>query len=121
MLPRRHILDVWESTTDKDQLAVASTGALVIDAIKDCSRRDDLVLDPFGGSGTTLIAAEKSRRRARLIEIDPAYVDVAIRRWQKLTGGSATHGASGHTFSDVAKDQPLQPLQSNRGHKYEGI
>ena len=95
--------------------------ALVIDAIKDCSRRDDLVLDPFGGSGTTLIAAEKSRRRARLIEIDPAYVDVAIRRWQKLTGGSATHGASGHTFSDVAKDQPLQPLQSNRGHKYEGI
>jgi DNA modification methylase len=95
--------------------------ALVIDAIKDCSRRGDLVLDPFGGSGTTLIAAEKSRRRARIIEIDPAYVDVAIRRWQRLSGRSAIHGASGRTFSDVAKDQPSQPPQNNHSHKNEEI
>lgn len=86
--------------------------ALVIDAIKDCSRRGDLVLDPFGGSGTTLIAAEKSRRRAHVIEIDPAYVDVAIRRWQQLTGCAAIHDASGHTFSDIANN--LQKPTTNQ-------
>ena len=63
--------------------------ALVIDAIKDCSRRNEIVLDPFAGSGTTIIAAEKSGRRARGIEIDPLYVDLAIRRWQLLTGKTA--------------------------------
>jgi DNA modification methylase len=63
---------------------------LVADAIKDCSKRQGIILDPFGGSGTTLIAAEKTGRRARLIEIDPHYCDVVIRRWEKLTGGKAT-------------------------------
>jgi DNA modification methylase len=87
-----------------DDLAIHPTVkpvALVIDAIKDCSRSNDVVLDPFGGSGTTLIAAEKSRRRARLIEIDPAYVDVTIRRWQQLTGEVAVHAGSGRTFRSV--------------------
>jgi DNA modification methylase len=79
--------------------------ALVIDAIKDCSRRGEIVLDPFGGSGTTIIAAEKSQRRARAVEIDPLYVDVAIRRWEKLTDGQATHGPSGHTFTKVAEER----------------
>jgi DNA modification methylase len=74
--------------------------ALVADAIKDCSRRGDLVLDPFGGSGTTLIAAEKAKRRAALIELDPPYVDVTIRRWQTFTGGTAVHAATGSLFSD---------------------
>jgi len=55
---------------------------LVADAIKDCSRRGDLVLDPFGGSGTTLIAAEKTGRSARLIEYDPAYCDTILRRFE---------------------------------------
>jgi DNA modification methylase len=77
--------------------------ALVIDAIKDCSRRGEIVLDPFGGSGTTIIAAEKSRRRARVIEIDPIYVDVAIRRWQSLTGGTAILANSDLSFSEVAQ------------------
>ena len=54
--------------------------ALVADAIKDCSRRGEIVLDPFGGSGTTLIAAEKTGRLARLIEFDPAYCDTILRR-----------------------------------------
>jgi DNA modification methylase len=76
--------------------------AMVIDALKDCSRKGDIVLDPFGGSGTTLIAAEKSRRRASIIEIDPGYVDVTIRRWEKLTGQSAIHAATGKTFSERA-------------------
>lgn len=75
--------------------------ALVADAIRDCSRRDGLVLDPFGGSGTTLLAAERTGRRARLIEIDPIYVDVAIRRWQDRTGGQATLTATGQSFEEV--------------------
>ena len=72
--------------------------ALVADAIKDCSRRDGLVLDPFGGSGTILIAAERTGRKARALEIDPAYVDVAVRRWQAYAGKSAVLAGSGETF-----------------------
>ena len=63
--------------------------ALVADAIKDCSRRGGLVLDPFCGSGTILIAAERTGRKARALEIDPTYVDVAVRRWQAYAGKSA--------------------------------
>ncbi len=59
--------------------------ALVMDAIKDCSKRGGIVLDAFGGSGTTLIVAERKGRKARLLEIDPLYVDVIIRRWEALT------------------------------------
>ena len=67
--------------------------ALVIDAIRDCSRRGDIVLDSFGGSGTTLIACEKAGRKARLIELDPTYCDQIVRRWQKLMrkGGARDH------------------------------
>jgi DNA modification methylase len=73
--------------------------ALVADAIRDVSHRGEIVLDPFGGSGTTLLAAEKTGRRARLIELDPAYVDVAIRRWQALTGKEAVLAATGESFA----------------------
>lgn len=62
--------------------------ALISDAIKDCSKRNDIILDPFGGSGTTLLAAERTGRQARLIEIDPYYCDATIERWRKMTGGS---------------------------------
>lgn len=79
--------------------------ALVIDAIKDCSHRGDIVLDPFSGSGTTLIAAQKSGRRARAVEIDPLYVDVAIRRWQKLTGKQAVMDVTGETFEEIAEQR----------------
>ena len=84
--------------------------ALVIDAIKDCSRRGDIVLDPFSGSGTTIMAAQKSRRRARAIELDPLYVDVAIRRWQAYTGQTATMVLTGETFAEVEqrRSDPLQ-------------
>lgn len=73
--------------------------ALVADAIKDVTHRGEIVLDPFGGSGATLLAAEKTGRRARLIELDPAYVDVTLRRWQELTGKDAIHAASGESFA----------------------
>ena len=56
--------------------------ALVVDAIQDCSRRGEIVLDPFAGSGTTLIAAEKTGEAGTVVEIDPRYVDVTITRWE---------------------------------------
>ena len=73
--------------------------ALVERAIRNSSKSRDIVLDPFGGSGTTMIAAERSGRRARLIELDPKYVDVIVQRWQDLTGGSATHATTGQQFN----------------------
>jgi DNA modification methylase len=78
--------------------------ALVADAIKDCSKQGDIVLDPFCGSGTTIIAAERTGRKARALEIDPIYVDVAIRRWEQLTGKSATL-SSGETFEEVTEQR----------------
>jgi DNA modification methylase len=62
---------------------------MVADAIKDSSLRGDVVLDPFGGSGTTLIAAEQTGRQARLIELDPLYCDIILSRWENLTGQHA--------------------------------
>jgi DNA modification methylase len=87
--------------------------ALVVDAIKDCSRRAEIVYDPFVGSGTTIIAAQKSRRVARAIEIDLAYVDVAIRRWQKLTGEQAVHASTDQSFSEITAERSRQPQQIN--------
>jgi DNA modification methylase len=74
--------------------------ALIADAIKDVSVAKDLVLDPFCGSGTILIAAERTGRHARAIEIDLKYVDVAIRRWQLYTGKHATDAATGMSFEE---------------------
>jgi DNA modification methylase len=76
--------------------------ALVADAILDCTARGDIVLDGFLGSGTTVIAAERTGRRGFGTELDPAYVDTLIRRWQKLTGDFARHSESGRTFDDLA-------------------
>jgi DNA modification methylase len=86
-----------------DELAMHPTvkpAAMVADAIKDCSRRGEIVFDPFAGSGTTIIAAQKCRRLARTVEIDPAYVDVAVRRWQKLTGEGAIHETDKLSFDE---------------------
>jgi len=74
---------------------------LIIDAIKDASKRGEIVLDCFGGSGSTLIAAEKARRRARLIEYEPTYCEVTIGRWETLTGKAAVLEATGETFAEV--------------------
>ena len=76
--------------------------ALIADAIRDCSRRGEIVLDCFGGSGSTLIAAENTGRNARLIEYDPLYCDTIVRRWEKLTGKRATLAVTGETFEDLA-------------------
>jgi DNA modification methylase len=79
--------------------------ALVAEAIKDCSRRGEIVLDPFGGSGTTLIAAEKTGRLARLIEFDPAYCDTILRRFERVTGKQGTCAANGASFEEVAQER----------------
>jgi DNA modification methylase len=76
--------------------------ALVSDAILDCTDRGDIVLDGFLGSGTTVIAAEHTGRRCYGLEIDAAYIDTIICRWQKLTGGNARHAVSGRSFEDLA-------------------
>lgn len=74
------------------------------------------MLDPFGGSGTTLIAAQKSGRRARLIEYDPAYCDVILRRFEATTGDRATLAENGQSFEGVAKQRIGSPdnTKSNR-------
>lgn len=111
----RYRTNVWDyagissiSANRSDDLAMHPTVkpvAMVADAIRDCSKRGDIVLDAFGGSGSTLIAAEKCGRAARLIEFDPGYCDVIIERWQKLTGKRAVLAANGVGFEDVADDR----------------
>jgi hypothetical protein len=115
--------NVWEydgansfSTNRAEELAMHPTVKpvqLFVDAIKDCSHRKDIVLDPFGGSGTTVIASQKSGRRARVMELDPLYCDVIIRRWQEFSGEAAIHQRSGRSFADIeaatiAKNQSAQ-------------
>jgi DNA modification methylase len=76
--------------------------ALVADALLDCSARGEIVLDAFLGSGTTLLAAERIGRICYGIEIDPLYVDVAIRRWQKHTGDDAVHTSTRKRFTELS-------------------
>jgi len=71
-------------------------------ALTNSSKAGDSVLDLFGGSGSTLIAAEKTGRNARLMELDPKYVDVIVKRWQAFTGKDAVHADSGQTFNEIA-------------------
>ena len=107
----RYRSNVWEyagvnilSRAGRNELAVHPTvkpTALVADAIKDCSHRNGIVLDPFAGSGTILIAAERTGRQARAIEIDPHYCDVAVKRWQSYSGKSAVHAENKQSFDDV--------------------
>jgi DNA modification methylase len=109
----RHRTNVWSyagaNAFGADRLAeiamhpTTKPVALVADAIRDCSRRGDIVLDSFGGSGTTLIACEGTHRKARLIELDPLYCDLIVRRWQQLTGLKAVHAVTGRPFETVDK------------------
>ena len=73
--------------------------ALICDILLDASTKGDIVVDPFGGSGTTLIAAEKLGRKARLIELDPAYCDTILRRWQRWSGETAFRVTDGMSFT----------------------
>jgi DNA modification methylase len=95
------------STDEGNLLALHPTVkpvALVADAIMDVTARGDTVLDPFLGSGTTVIAAERTGRVCYGMEIDPAYVDTTIRRWQSFTGLTAAHGISGRSFTELEQE-----------------
>lgn len=74
---------------------------MVADAIKDCTKQNDIVLDAFVGSGTTILAAEQTGRRAYAIELEPRYVDTAIRRWQKESGKMAVHDETYQPFAEI--------------------
>jgi hypothetical protein len=78
--------------------------ALVADALRDCSSRGEIVLDAFLGSGTTLIAAERTGRICHGLELDPLYVDTAVRRWQALTGQHARHAERGLMFNEAVAE-----------------
>jgi len=111
----RHRSNVWSypglnsfGTDRNEHLNIHPTVkpvGLIADAIKDCSQRGAIVLDPFAGSGTILIASEKTGRKAYAMELDPRYVDTAIRRWEDYTGENAIHAESGLTFEQLKEER----------------
>jgi DNA modification methylase len=123
----RNRTNVWDysgqntlSNSAKGKLSLHPTVkpvALVADALRDCSNLNGIVLDPFGGAGTTLIAAERTGRRARLIEIEPRFVDCTVRRWQQLTGQTVVHAETGVPFgttevSETSGNEIGQPVDA---------
>jgi DNA modification methylase len=96
--------DVWfvDKPVRNDLHPTMKPVALVERAIRNSSKTRDIVLDPFGGSGSTLIACEKTGRQARLIELDPKYVDTIILRWQEFSGGTATLEGDGRSYEEIA-------------------
>lgn len=114
----RYRTNVWDypgvltAEADLEDHPTPKPVALVADAIRDCTKRGDLILDNFAGSGTTLIAAETCGRSARLIELDPLYCDSIIRRFEKYTGKKAVHKGSERTFEDVTESR-LQSISES--------
>lgn len=115
----RNRSNVWEyggatsGNTAEDDFSVHPTVKpvrMIRDALLDVTAQGDLVVDCFLGSGTTLIAAETSRRRCFGIEIDPRYVDVALRRWMALTDQEVLHAATGESFTALSKQRSVKLL-----------
>jgi adenine specific DNA methylase Mod len=99
-----------ENTASGAQRAKATNAGLIelqieYRSVTDCSRRGDIVLDSFLGSGTTLLAAERTGRIFRGIELDPLYIDTAIRRWQNLTGHDAVRAGDGRLFREIEAEK----------------
>ena len=127
----RNRTNVWEyagasslKSDAREGLAVHPTVKpvdLVADALLDCSNRGDIVLDPFMGSGTTIMAAERTRRIAYGLEIDPLYIDVSIRRWQAYTGDQAIHIRSGLTFDQLTEKRQSELDQDKGSNHPEGL
>ena len=116
---KRYRTNVWTypgvNTFRKDRLAdlkdhpTVKPVAMIADAILDCSKPGGVILDPFLGSGTTILAAERTGRKGRGLELDPAYVDVIIRRWEEMTGETAIHERSGTSFTNRASRPRMRP------------
>jgi DNA modification methylase len=108
----RYRTNVWDyaginsfGTARMDDLSMHPTVkpvALIADALRDCSRRGETVLDLFAGSGSTLMAAELTGRVAHVLEYDPLYTDTIIRRFEALTGARARHDGTGKGFEEMA-------------------
>ena len=119
----RYRTNVWDypgisslGANRTDQLAMHPTVkpvALVADAIRDCSRRGEIVLDVFGGSGTTLMAAETCGRQARLLEYDSCYCDTIVTRWETYTGKQASLDRDGRSFEEVAVERLSAPKRTS--------
>jgi DNA modification methylase len=112
----RYRTNVWEyprvtssRRNDKEELSglhpTIKPAAMVADAILDCTSRNDIILDPFLGSGTTVVAAERTGRVCYGMELDPVYVDTAIRRWQRFTSIEAIHQVTGQTFAQREEER----------------
>ena len=99
--------DVWfvDKPTVNDLHPTMKPVELIERVVDNSSQRGQLVLDPFAGSGSTLIACEKMKRIARLVEIDPRYVDVIVRRWQAFTGNLAVHEQNSRTFEQIEQER----------------
>ena len=93
--------------------------AMVADALKDCTKRGDIVLDTFSGAGTTILAAERVGRQAYAVELEPRYVDVAIRRWQAFTRRDAVHIETGQTFDELEQERGAAPTPEPAARKAE--
>jgi DNA modification methylase len=124
----RYRTNVWDyagvntfGDTRDDDLAMHPTVkpvAMIADAIRDCSKRGDIVLDTFGGSGSTLIAADQCGRKANLIELDPHYCDTIIRRYQRITGEAAVLEGTGETFAEMSA-QAVANVAANTNAKID--
>jgi DNA modification methylase len=105
--------DVWfiDKPVRNDLHPTMKPVALVERAIRNSSKSRNIVLDPFGGSGSTLIACEKTGRQARLVELDPKYVDTIILRWQEFSGGTATLDGDGRSYEEIAAGREAAAAQ----------
>jgi DNA modification methylase len=121
----RYRTNVWEyrgvnsfCSDRMGQLALHPTTKpvrMLADAIKDVTARNGVVLDVFGGSGSTLIAAHKTGRRARIAELDPLYVDRIVRRWQAYASDDAVLKATGENFEQVVKRRQAERITNPNG------
>lgn len=106
---------LWRHTVEREGLhPTMKPVALIEHALTNSSKGQDVVLDLFGGSGSTLIACEKTNRHARLMELDPKYCDVIIKRWQDFTGQEAIHEATGKTFNELANGDIKKSLYDTK-------
>lgn len=112
--------DVWDHARVHKTVHSCEKPVGLIEDILNTYHKNSVVLDLFGGSGSTLIACEKTNRQARLMELDPKYVDVIIKRWQDFTGQKATLESSGQTFEDVASDR-YNPAKDGEGSYLDAI